>query len=356
MQHKIRTTFITTTFFLVFACTLTPRIFAQGGPPDLLQRFTSPVMKEAQKIQGRIMFRSLWDGSGTSSMVFAMVLDNAEYRQLLGVSPEQLEQIKAASRAAGANPEFVAAMQEVQNLTNPSDPFFLNASDDTAKSYLDATEKMTRIMTQVMPQEMDKVVTPEQRRRMQEFEIASMGFMPFINPEMFEALDLTEEQRQQIEAIKKELEPEFDRIADELTEAQFAAMDAVYEQMKADGVTITNFGEMNKKIDDAIKRLEAKSGKDYRMTAEKKVEAARDFVKKFKFKMFDVLTDAQMKKMWDLTHKPPQYMQTVLAKLKKSYEERSKMASWRPGANSWQPGDPIPQEYIEHRKARFPKR
>ena len=351
MQKRTPITFLLTVLAVFSSLSSLP---AQTG--NLMEMFTSPVMQEADKIRGRIMYRSLWEGTGTSSMIFALVTHSPDFQEALGVSAEQVEQLKAATFTIAANPDFAAATAEIEKLTSPNDPYFMKASPETTKAYLAATEKMTKAMTLLMPQEMDKLITPEQKQRMLEIQIAAMGVFPIPTPEMFEALDLTDEQREQLEVIKKEMEVDFDRICDELTESQHAAMGAVYAQMQQDGVKVANFGELDAKINEAIKKLETKSGKDYRMTAEEKVKSAQDFTKTLKFKMFDVMTDAQMKKMWDLINKPPKYMDKILPKLKKSYEERSKTPGWQPGSNAWQPGDPIPADYIEHRKAKFPKK
>ena len=329
-------------------------LHAQNAPPDIAKLFTSDVMRQSMKNQMKASYRSMWNGSGTNMMLYG-VAQNPDFQEALGVTEEQSEQLKKLGQAFQSNPEALAAMQELQKFQNPADPFFEKATNDVKEGFLAAQAKFGQLMIADISKGMEQVFTPEQKRMTQEILIASMGTLPIPNPEMFEALDLTDEQREQMEAIKKELELEFEQVADELVDGMYASFDLLLEEAKKDGVKMTTMDELEKAMEKTAEKLKAR-GIDYKASGKAKLAGAQDFVKTFKFKMYDVLTDAQMKKMWDLINKPPKYMEKILAKLKKNYEERSQSTGWQPGPQSWQPGDPIPAEYIEHRKAKFPKK
>ena len=79
-----------------------------------------------------------------------------------------------------------------------------------------------------------------------------------------------------------------------------------------------------------------------------------DFSTWFKVELFDVLTDEQWNKFQNLVDNPPEYIKAWL----RVYSSRSKpQEAWQPGLNSWQPGDPIPEQYRQERNTRgnFPR-
>jgi Ni/Co efflux regulator RcnB len=74
-------------------------------------------------------------------------------------------------------------------------------------------------------------------------------------------------------------------------------------------------------------------------------------------KMFDVLTDAQWTRLQNLIDNPPHYIKEYLKQQKKYRDEAEKQEVLVPGPDSWQPGDPIPEEYRQERNTRrnFPR-
>ena len=352
----MRNSFFSPVLLLVFVVAgwlLTSKATAQS-PPDILKILRSDVMRQGQKMQGKITYRSLWSGSGTDMMLLGLVR-RPEYQEALGITQEQMESFNATQQAFQRNPKVVAAMQQMQKYQTPDDPYFEKMSPESQKNFLAEQEKFATLMAEELPRELGKVLTPDQKKKIQEIQIAAMEYIPLLNPEMFHALDLTEEQKAEMEAIKKEFGPEFDEVAESLIDAMNEGMDLVYDQIEKDGTKVTSGAELQKYQREAIKKLEA-SGVNYKMIAKNKVDNAQDFVKRFKFRMFDVLTDAQMKRMWDLIHNPPDYMKKIVENLKKNRESKVASGEWRPGFDSWKPGDPIPNEYIETRKAKFPKK
>ena len=319
---------------------------------DMLRLLTSDVMRQSQMNQMRMAHRALWTGQGTNMMIYALV-QQSEFKDALGITEAQDAELRNTGHSFYANPEVSALAEELQKLQ--SDPYFENASQETIQAFLTAQDRFAQLMHDNIHQEMGRILTADQKRKMQEILIAGMEFVPLINPEMFEALDLTEQQRNEVRAIQEELTAEYETVTNDLLEAQHAGLDLLYQQMKNDGVTAANMQEFHGRMEEAVTKLKSQ-GIDYRMTSKDKIDQAQDFVKKFKFQMFDVLTDAQMDKMSDLINNPPKHAEAFVARLKRNREAQSKAGTWQPGAHSWQPGDPIPEEYIEQRRARFPRR
>lgn len=331
-------------------------LFAQDGPPNLLDMFTSEAMQRLQKGAAEDMYGALWKGTGTNMMMFYMMSEIPDYRDAIGITPEQFQQIRDLNMAGMSSPEFTAAIAETQKFETPDDPFLLKADEATIAAYVDAQLKVGKIMNGQISASMEVVTTPEQKQRMREIQIACMDMYPIPNPPMFEALDLTDEQKSQMKVIQSEMETEFKQAMADLNDAQCKAMNGLYMQMKEDGVVFTNMDERHERVVEAAEKLNKKLGKDFRFVEQEKFDRAQDFVKQFKFRMFDVLTDAQMEKMSQLINSPPEYMSKIVEKMKKGRERQEKDGGFQPGPQSWKPGDPIPEDYVEHRKAKFPKK
>jgi LTXXQ motif. len=329
--------------------------FAQE-PPNLLDMFTSDAMQRYQQAVAEDMYQSLWEGTGTNTMMYYMMSEIPDYRDAIGITPEQFQQIRDLNAASAASPEFAAAVAETQKYVTPSDPFLLKADEATKTAFVAAQRKAGQIMNTQIALAMEAVTTPEQKQRMREIQIASMDMFPIPNPSMFEALNLTDEQKSQMKEIQAEMEAEFKQTMSELNDVQWNAMNGLYKQMKADGIKVSSMEELHEKTEKAAEKLNKTLGKDFRFVEKEKINKAQEFVKSFKFRMYDVLTDAQMSKMWELINRPPEYMSKILERMKKNRAKREASGGFQPGPNSWKPGDPIPADYIEHRKAKFPKK
>ena len=331
---------------------LSASLSAQEKPVDMLRLLTSDVMRQSQISQMKSAHQSFWTGRGTDLMLFGFV-QHDEFKEALGVTAEQEAELKNAGHSFHTNPEVSALMVELQKFQ--ADPYFENASQETIQAFLTGQARLAQLMLENIHQEMGRIFTADQKRQLQEILISGMEFIPILNPEMFEALDLTDEQRSEIKAIQEELAAEFETVANDLAEGQYAGLDLIYQQMKKDGVTAANMQELYDRAEETVVKLRAQ-GIDYKAAGKDKINRAQEFVKKFKFQMFDVLTDAQMDKLSDLINNPPKHAKVIVARLKKNHEARSKAGAWQPGAHSWQPGDPVPEEYTEQRKARFPRK
>jgi len=196
-------------------------------------------------------------------------------------------------------------------------------------------------------------LTSEQLKKIQEFRISTMSeyplISPFISPSMFEALNLSGAQKEQLDEIKRVLKPEFEKYVEKHVE-----IEKKNNERRNDGL-------MEKLRDLPDDEARAKFVKDISEKIQAELQPERDKVlasgkalgDKLKIEVFDVLTDEQWNRLIDLIDNPPEYVKKILRKWKEASEKAS---AWAPGPNSWRPGDPIPEGYRQQRsEGRFPR-
>jgi Ni/Co efflux regulator RcnB len=72
--------------------------------------------------------------------------------------------------------------------------------------------------------------------------------------------------------------------------------------------------------------------------------------------MFDVLTDELLLRLQDMIDNPTGLVKIMLDKMKAGRENKEKKDEWVPGPNTWQPGDPLPEQYRQERQERTRQR
>ena len=221
----------------------------------------------------------------------------------------------------------------------------------------------------------NNVLTSEQRQKVNETFLANMVEMPMATPDMFEALNLTDAQKQQMSAIKKELAPDFEQHLESFVNDSSTLQNKVLDELEKQGglptpVTIEWMdGEEGKRIMEEKMREGVENAKvvqektlavhkklmqdpEYKKISEGLFNNSKAFSMKFNTKMFDVLTDEQWKRLQDLIDNPPDYAKAFGKKLKAERAAREQAGTWQPGPDSWRPGDPIPEEYRQKRNER----
>ena len=200
---------------------------------------------------------------------------------------------------------------------------------------------------------------------MQEAQLVAMGEMPIISPYIFEVLGLTDTQRQQMEEIKRELEPEFERHIEEFARGQMIVLNKLFDEFEKQG-SFNNTGNLGQEIIRtmqentvaATRKLMAEDPEFRRITEELQSKGTA-FSTQFQVKMFDVLTDEQWRRLQELIDNPPPHAQIFMERLRQQRGEAAESEGdvWQPGPGSWRPGMPIPEEYRERRNLdrRFPR-
>jgi len=299
--------------------------------------------EEAGKAIMKSFFRPFWNDQGINPMLFEVFGDPA-VRAAWGISDEQHQQSAdymfnlASSEEAK---EIGIRVQKIEDKTSIS----VVAEDIQSEGWetdVEAIKKLQAIaersgafIMNAAIEALDNTLTPEQWQRVRESQLANMDELPLISPDMFEALDLTAAQRQEMEQIKTELEPEFEAVLDEFVNGIIAP-----QNKSEDDPTL------NKKRQEEV------------------MSKGKAFSTKFKTQMFDVLTDEQWLRLQHLIDNPPEHAKIFRAKLKEQNgeseeQEKTKQAAekpekevWTPGPNSWKPGDAIPESYRQQRNER----
>jgi hypothetical protein len=198
--------------------------------------------------------------------------------------------------------------------------------------------------------EVAEVFTTEQKQKYIELLIATMSVHPFLGASMFDALDLTDEQRLLLKMVKEELEPEYERMIDQVIDDAMW-IEKTIQAALGDLLQDISQEDRGKKVQEAVARL-TRENPEFKKKTERVVKQGREFHDRHKVQMFDVLTDEQMAKLARLVNNPPDALKKIVDKMKAALGEQEKSAVWMPGPNSWQPGDPLPEGYLQVRQER----
>jgi len=322
----------------------------------------SPAMQQMQKNGMKQMMNSFWNGDGSNLMAIGL-LQQDEFREGIGVSKEQHQKIgdvMSNMMRMHEDPDFKPFQDEMNKLMTetPGGPFGENASEETRQKFFDLQMKMQMTMVEKMANSVSENLTADQLKKVKEFQISMMSEIPIVSPSMFEALDLSDAQKKQLEGIKKELEPEFEKLVDKMADTQWKFSVKLQDELEDQLDGVTDPEEQQKIMQEIVNKIR-KSNPELQRESDEMTESGKAFANSLKFRMFDVLTDEQMERLAELVDNPPEYVKKVIAHIRKQMGEDDSQAGgeWKPGPNSWKPGDAIPEEYRQQREERrFPRR
>ena len=233
--------------------------------------------------------RMYWNGQGADLLAFTVMRD-PDLRAAWDISDEQYLQLKDCQdnigNARDNDSEYQKFMEEVQAMITPDDPFPLHADEETKNKWIEIEERGTAWMTNYYSDGIRSILTPEQKQKIQEVHLANMEDYPIVSPYIFEALDLTDAQKQQMEEIKKELEPEFEKNLEEFVNDQLLLVNMMYDEFEKLGVKDSD--GMTKE-ESTVSKILAKSP-EYKEVLDRAQSASKQFATQFKTKMFTILT------------------------------------------------------------------
>jgi Spy/CpxP family protein refolding chaperone len=311
--------------------------------PSSEVRFEKAIMEE--------LVRRYWEGRSVSPLILDIMHDSS-VRAAWDISEEQYDQFN--DRVENLVSELGIAKEEEIALSKVVDGEIIETVEKvTVIAFAEDVDEETmqdlaRKTMSAVDDAFNEMLAPEQWQKINESQLANMSEMPFPSPGMFEALNLTDDQRQQMAEIKKELEPEFESVLKDYVVGLFGLHD--YES-----------------LEDWEKDKEIRKQKQSEVLSQ-----AQAFSTKFKIKMFDVLTDEQWTRLQKLIDNPPEHAKIFRKKLKElsgedenitkkdseKKDEGKKPEMYIPGPNSWKPGDAIPEQYRQERNERqghFPR-
>ena len=354
-----------TKLLLAVVCLL---LFSVLGQAQLLlppRDSQNPMAQERMENDIEREIRSLWKDR-TGGLVMGLFTSDRTIRTALDITDEQFQRIRNPIdiEALRDNPEFVKINEEGsalrRALAEAGDPTGQNADEETQRKLLDNNEKMTSLLNNIANDVIDNLLTLEQKQTMRELQLALMSEMPFVLPGAFEALHLSDAQKQQMKEIKKEFEPEFEKHLAKFIEGQMVLSNKMTVEIDKQGGFGNRRGSntMLERMQAATKKLIAEDP-EFKKIHEETNGISQAFSEKFKIKMFDVLTDEQFARLQELNDNPPDYVLAIRKKMRamRGESEQTGGGGYIPGPGSWQPGSSaIPEGYRQERNNRFPSR
>jgi len=378
--------------FLTLSCLI---LFVIAGQASTWAQELSQVQQDSERHQNNL--RSVWDRGGVMMSSEAMLRD-PEFRAALGVSLAYYREIQESVRKTtvrleddpeyqevdregrevfrtlwGKEPDMNSAItgQEYEERIRNADPAILNR----AKVLSEKLESMRREFALGTDQHsiaaFENALPPELKQKMLEAQLAAMDESSTIAPRLFEALNLTDAQRQQMERIKKELEPEFEKHAEiygNNAAKILERVNAAIEQRRAAQIPIGGIGKDAQEGQAAFLR-ELQEEPEHKKLLDESYASSKAFATLFRKRMFEILNDDQRKRLQELIDNPPPHAQVLIQRLRRENwgqhegevgknSARAGVGSdvWTPGPNSWRPGNPLPEGYRpEQRNSRFPR-
>jgi hypothetical protein len=246
-------------------------------------------------------------------------------------------------------------MEAIKAAELPDDPFFRNATEEQKDAYREAIMNKLLLFSKTAQSDIQETLTPEQMLIVRKLEMQMMTEFGVPFPAMFDPLDLTDEQKKEMQNIANEMSAEYDRLTLEQAKLKSERLVAMWvatsELLK--GKSFTSVEELNKSLQDAQRQYvpsEAlqKKGSDLHNRGTKFVTLLQD-------RLMNVLTDEQLDKMGQILDETPAFIKKFLAQAKARREAAKKSPTWVPGPDSWQPGMPMPVEFKEQRRGNFPR-
>ena len=325
------------------------------------------------------ILRSEWSGQRTFSSTWGLLSsEDSGVRIALNISDEQYQQIQEANHVSFTDdPEMEKNYHELFQLQMQTDRDANSADEETINRMKELEDIVFDWAERIRLERLDAVLTPEQEQKIAEIKLVAIGETPLVSPHVFDPLGLTDVQKQHMERIKKELEPEFEENLEILlnsrkilSEKWADEWDAEYERQGGDEAltklvmfdekTGLSTREANReKMDALIKTIHEKMTADaeYKSIQNEMNTSGKAFASQLRVKMFDVLTDEQWVRFQKLIDNPPEHAKAYLKEVRKWQGEAEKSGEWLPGPTSWRPGDPIPEQYRQERNTRrgFPR-
>jgi len=265
--------------------------------------------------------RMFWEGQGVG-VSSGMLLDHPNILAALDISEEQQQQMNASFEIFANSPgtlktanEFETAVRAISRIPMP------NIHDETAvKEYITkiegkmmfAAKQMVLFLKNAADVDLKNHLLPEQLRKVQEMHLVAMKEKSmFISPSAFEALGLSDTQRQEAERIKKELEPKFEKLLEDVTKNQMI----LERRLNSEQAKDVRGREDNPESRDALRKQLLTECPEYKRIYEKIQSLGKAFFEQFKIKMVDVLTDEQRKQLQELFDNPPEHARIYISNM-----------------------------------------
>ena len=322
---------------------------------DYEQLWLSPKRQLETRKSSENFVRSYWEGQGVHRTVLE-ALECPSVRSAWSVSEEQFQQFNDSVNASINTPEALDMFNKLDGAGWSYD----SDDEETRRRFEYLAEQSASLLHNARTDALDSILTQEQKQIIDESLLSSLGETPIVSPSMFEVLNLTDTQRQEMERIKKEFETAFEEMLEDYVNSQMILSNKWHSEVaRQDNPNRRMSREELQERNRAVFRKLMSEDREYKSIHEDIQSKSIAFTERFKVEIFDVLTDEQWARLQDLIDNPPRHARIFIAKLReqRGVTEENKGNVWVPGPGSWQPGDPIPESYRIQRNTRgnFPR-
>jgi len=186
-----------------------------------------------------------------------------------------------------------------------------DVDEETLNKLFEIQQKKETLRTSFRIRSEESALTPEQIHKINEIRLATMGKIRRISSRAFEALDLTDAQRKEVERIKNELAHEFEKYLEDTAKNQILLMKEIMNESGKKPA------DRNPSEGDAVALLRwLKESPERSRILDEIQSQSRTFATLFQTKMHDVLTDDQRQHMQRLIDNPPEHVQIFLNKIR----------------------------------------
>jgi hypothetical protein len=259
--------------------------------------YKSYVIHEGNIFFKKMMLLSAWrNGSVHSTLYYYQgFTDSDDILDELKIDPSIAYQM---AKAPFDDITFKNMTSKLNSMQNLEDPYFDKMSKKEQNEYLELWKK--RISHHDITLERiieNQYLTDAQRKKGQEIQIMFMRHFPlFITPRMFNALDLSQEQKLKLDQICQKLEPEYKEYINRLID-----YDLSWEAKLADKIAKNKF-QKNKEFFE-VQKTHAKEQYDSDEW-QKLLQQKNLLITKLEKEVSQILTDKQLQRMNELINNP----------------------------------------------------
>jgi len=339
-----------------------------------LQKLLSPIQRLEWEAERLATMRSPWNGHGTWMSFNTIMRFGGENE--LGLTEEQKQRfsfhytddgIRYTKEGMEANwfvemdqnptLEYTQAMEAMKTAysRHSDDPWLERATEEQKNVLREAFTGDWNLFFAAQHKEILEILTPEQMLQLRKLEMQLMPAIGIPFPSMFDPLDLTEEQKKEMDKITEEMKAEFDKLILEVAIDGAEQMSSQYELLR--GKSFASEEEFQKASEKAREAANVPSEARRKKFLDH-LERGTKFVTLLQTRLMDVLTDEQLDKMQKILDETPMFAKKVIAGIKMQRAIQQLSPTYVPGPDSWRPGDPLPEKFKQERqqqRSRFPR-
>jgi len=251
-------------------------------------------------------------------------------------------------------PEYTQAMEALRATLIPGDPFFERSTEEQKNAFREASATLDGFFYTAMHNEIKAILTPEQMLQIRKLEMQLMPAIGVPFPAMFDPLDLTDEQKEEMNKIADEMKAEYDSLIIETLVSESEQLFSKYESLR--GQSFASLEEFQKARNAARESANTVPIETQRKHFVEHMERGIKFTTLLQTRLMNVLTDEQLLKMQEILDDTPKFAKRMIASFKMIRMAAQLSPTYVPGPDSWRPGDPLPKQFMEERKVRrFPQ-